>query len=615
MPSPFVEQQQNKNHDESPSGGAVAAEDLHPHSQTSDPIDDHVDVQDPVTVGQMYYDALDPLDTRRYAFDTLELYSHEMLMTGDVSRRAFLIEKTRFIMVRLIGAQYDWGRLYNRSTIANMVGRVNARYAYELPSDENIYGGPAFKLQDCLVDLTPDKWAKLIGQFEAVRNSLLRRDASAIVLPSEIDINGEEVEEEDSSPGNDPTIDDKFANRIEFNEDFENMMDTLKFNMCLSHIQPHLHNAVENDVREVESVAVPPEHIASFRNAIEENFSDSDEKGSMYKAILEELLIIRRTRDREGVYLRTLDEIKKVHRKHFREFDLERFQTKFLKLIRRWTELVLPLPVLSKLKYGVPRGNDYEVDAEYENLSSDRKPASKNNSPNIANTGNRQQNHEGKHADHPVSPAAPSNLEESFTNEANDDIESFGDSSEDGAPSPTSHLKVQTEKLKERTNDPLSECLAKANAAPQPREKRLEGTEDDEDSDSIRAGPKQGQLYAKKKSRKQLTFEDDTEDGDDDDGGVELSSVPKRVEVNKASKNQSPPLREVNASPASTKGQKKRKRFTEIEDAAIKNGIKHFGDGKWAAIKAHYAVQLKDRTSVQIKDRVRTLRQNGELEE
>lgn len=95
MPSPFVEQQQNKNNDESPSGGAVAAEDLHPHSQTSDPIDEHVDVQDPVTVGQMYYDALDPLDTRRYAFDTLELYSHEMLMTGDVSRRAFLIEKTR----------------------------------------------------------------------------------------------------------------------------------------------------------------------------------------------------------------------------------------------------------------------------------------------------------------------------------------------------------------------------------------------------------------------------------------------------------------------------------------------------------------------------------------
>ncbi len=95
MPSPYVGQQPRNNHDESPSGDAVAAEDLHPLSQTSDPTDDHLDAPDPVTLGQMYYDALDPLDTRRYAFDSLELYSHEMLMTGDVSRRAFLIEKTR----------------------------------------------------------------------------------------------------------------------------------------------------------------------------------------------------------------------------------------------------------------------------------------------------------------------------------------------------------------------------------------------------------------------------------------------------------------------------------------------------------------------------------------
>ncbi len=332
--------------------------------------------------------------------------------------------------------------------------------------------------------------------------------------------------------------------------------------------------------------------------------------------------MIIRSSGHDAVHLRPMDDIKKVLEKYSREFDLERFQTKFLKLIRRWTELVLPLPVLSKLKYGVPKENDLESDSEHEehtrdeaNLSSDRKPAARNYSNKTANTGNEHEEQEGKYADHPPSPAAPSNLEETFTNEANDDIESFGDDSEGGPPSPTSNLKIQTEKLKEKTNDPLPKCLAKANAVTQQQEKRSERTEEDEDSDSIRAGPKRGKLYAKKKSRQQITFEDESEEADDDDAGVELSSVPKRMDAEKASKRKSPPPREIIASPTSAKGQKKRKRFTEIEDAAIKNGMKRFGDGKWAAIKAHYAVQLKDRTGVQIKDRVRTLRQQGEIDD
>ena len=54
-------------------------------------------------------------------------------------------------------------------------------------------------------------------------------------------------------------------------------------------------------------------------------------------------------------------------------------------------------------------------------------------------------------------------------------------------------------------------------------------------------------------------------------------------------------------------GVKRRKKFTEEEDRAIKLGVERFGLGKWAKIKAYYSMSLGDRTSVQIKDRWRNL--------
>ena len=51
----------------------------------------------------------------------------------------------------------------------------------------------------------------------------------------------------------------------------------------------------------------------------------------------------------------------------------------------------------------------------------------------------------------------------------------------------------------------------------------------------------------------------------------------------------------------------KKRRFTEEEKKAIKDGVNIFGVGKWADIKALYAVQLRHRTSVQIKDCYRTM--------
>jgi hypothetical protein len=56
-----------------------------------------------------------------------------------------------------------------------------------------------------------------------------------------------------------------------------------------------------------------------------------------------------------------------------------------------------------------------------------------------------------------------------------------------------------------------------------------------------------------------------------------------------------------------TKSRGKRVKFTDSEDAAIRNGVDRFGVGRWADIKSYYDTDLADRTSVQIKDRWRTL--------
>lgn len=48
-------------------------------------------------------------------------------------------------------------------------------------------------------------------------------------------------------------------------------------------------------------------------------------------------------------------------------------------------------------------------------------------------------------------------------------------------------------------------------------------------------------------------------------------------------------------------GRRKRMRFTEVEKNAIRKGVRQFGFGKWSEIKSEYAVELRNRTNVNIK--------------
>jgi hypothetical protein len=110
----------------------------------------------------------------------------------------------------------------------------------------------------------------------------------------------------------------------------------------------------------------------------------------------------------------------------------------------------------------------------------------------------------------------------------------------------------------------------------------------------------------KKKSATRLKFTEDDEDDDeelsetDDNHNASLSELPRRRAIRVGSP------RSPMVSPNKISQKKKyagRRRWTDEEKTAIKEGMRQLGKGKWADIKETYKVILNDRTSGQIKVR------------
>jgi len=109
-----------------------------------------------------------------------------------------------------------------------------------------------------------------------------------------------------------------------------------------------------------------------------------------------------------------------------------------------------------------------------------------------------------------------------------------------------------------------------------------------------------GRLLERKKTAKRIDFtQSDNEDNDE-----VLPEVKRRIKVSEAK--------------YFKKSQEKcyegRRNWTDLEKAAVVDGIKVLGVGNWAAIKRREALILRDRTSGQIKDCFRTMKNRGELD-
>lgn len=142
-------------------------------------------------------------------------------------------------------------------------------------------------------------------------------------------------------------------------------------------------------------------------------------------------------------------------------------------------------------------------------------------------------------------------------------------SPEKGAEAKQKHLLAN---LKKEYKDPLPELIQAASAA----------QANTAVSEYI-PSPTQSQTPSHKtqKKKKNIDFEDSSAESD---GGRKSAA----------------------STPTSKRPSKPRVRWTEVEIKALHEGIEKHGIGRWAVIKADYPLELKNRTSVNIKDRYRT---------
>eukprot|EP00804_Cyclotella_cryptica_P009519 CCRYP_006247-RA/>CCRYP_006247-RA protein AED:0.03 eAED:0.03 QI:441/1/1/1/0.5/0.66/3/112/508 len=505
---------------------------------------------------------------------------------------------------RLIGKQYDFGRLYNYTSLANSVARICGRRAYYTTNGNEEDNAFAPQLHDRLIDFDPEKWQKVMNQFVGLRESLIRRDASFIVLPTEIDdVQGADEEDPDMYPDEDDEVDPERESMDAFSVFYIQVKDLIKFHTCLSCVQPQLDNAIRKGTD-----VIPLENIAALHRAIGDLFDD--EEDNKYANILKSLFERnRRTRsNRTGdLCLKPFDEIKKIYKANSRVFDLERFQRKFHELIRQWTKLVLPVPNLAKYGYGsTDKKNEEENTGEQEALMSHEENIefhdARDDTLSESSSSNESQIKQALRNRQPSEEITKPKKKSTKEADASGEEDQIPSNKVEGVLEPVANLKRKRDSFSDKVKDPLEESISRA--ASLPTRKVTESSP----SRSLVGGTKRviSRLCDRKESAHQLVFTD-SESLEDD---VVMSAVPERLKKPESNHPAPHPVKIYvdHQRPVS----KKRKRFTETEDLAIMHGVERFGPGKWTEIKSHFSMELKDRDTVQIKDRYRTMTKSAE---
>jgi hypothetical protein len=130
-------------------------------------------------------------------------------------------------------------------------------------------------------------------------------------------------------------------------------------------------------------------------------------------------------------------------------------------------------------------------------------------------------------------------------------------------------------------------------------------------------GARGGGLYDRKKSAASITFEEDSDEEEQE--RIKLSEVPpNRTAPNSRKSDQNPMTYQGAVPDEGTYNEKgkviKRRKWTDEESDAVKSGFRKHGHcyDKWVKIKEHYPEILKNRHHMQIKDKWRTMVSCGE---
>jgi len=173
--------------------------------------------------------------------------------------------------------------------------------------------------------------------------------------------------------------------------------------------------------------------------------------------------------------------------------------------------------------------------------------------------------------------------------------------------------------LARNVNDPLESMVQIASTANTGRSKESVAVEDDIESvnsqDLMKRQVDEKSTQRTKPGRKRtFTYNISDQSGEDDDPGAGQKS---RTRLDFTEQSEGDDLFADDAEPvAQSKSSKRtRREWTEGEENAVIAGYRLFsmGANKWSKIKTKYSVELKDRSNVNIKDFVRTLKRKGKL--
>ena len=212
-----------------------------------------------------------------------------------------------------------------------------------------------------------------------------------------------------------------------------------------------------------------------------------------------------------------------------------------------------------------------------------------------------------------------------------EDSSSASDDSDDNDKKPKAAPPAGNKRPRLRYNDSGDEESTDEDVAPRQRKKSRKSTTTASASSSAAKKTPRGGTGATSKTPKRTprltgtklctssssSEYEDSSAGRDDSSSSDDEDIPSPAAKSKAVSSPVPRIQ-----PQSTRGVnvprsggKKRKRWTDEEKEAVRQGIAQYGVGRWALIKSDWAMELRDRTSVQIKDCYRTMLKRGELSE
>jgi hypothetical protein len=149
--------------------------------------------------------------------------------------------------------------------------------------------------------------------------------------------------------------------------------------------------------------------------------------------------------------------------------------------------------------------------------------------------------------------------------------------------------------------------------------KRRRNGDDDDDEDFTNGDEMMTPPKSKRARGLAFSNELDRDDEEDAEERAKLSELPDRARSNKSKRSAATAFRGTDPDDGifdqSTGLVLKRRRWTDEEKTAVKEGVKAHGVGHWVKIKDDYPEILRNRTAIQIKDCWRTMTKRHEVED